>query len=193
MVDDPSRLCHTPSSCVEITRHPPGEAQLSEGAIVVELFRQYRCGAGWRRRAISAQLPPRVPPGLCREISTEAEAASGYGGGRIARLREVPRQRRVCPCALSCAGPGSCPRAEIYIPGNDIPCTISGTQCLATRRGAADQPERSPWILPRSRSFSLATPTDVRRPLRRPRSCDCSIRRLWFLPALGWCWRGGGW
>ena len=170
-----------------------GEARLSEGAIVVDLSRQHRCGAGWRRRAISAPLPSRIPLELCREISTEAEAAPGSGDGRMARLCGVLRQRRVCRCALSCVGPGSRACAEIYIPGNDIPCTISGTQCLATRRGAADQPERSPWILPRNRSFSLAPPTDVRRPPRRPRSCDCSTRRRRFRLATGWCWRDGGW
>ena len=188
----PHGVSHSPA-CVELSRHSQGGNAVAGGAAVVETSRQPWCGPGWWRCAISALVPPLCPIESCREMSTGAEAVPGSGGrGRIASLCEVPRQRRVCRCP-SCAGPGSCGCAEIFIPGNDIPCTISGTQCLPTRRGAADQPERLPWILPRIRISSLARPADVRRPMSRPRSCDCSTWRLRFRLALGWCWRGGGW
>lgn len=185
--------CHTPSLDVEISRHRQGVwAQLSE-EVVIELSRQHRCGPGLWRHAITAPVPPSSLPEPCREISTVVGAAPGLGRPTSHASVNPPRQRRVLRCVVSSAGLERHRPASAELSSSHTACTISGTQCFPWLPGAADQPERLPWILPRIRSSSLAPLADLRRPMRRPRSCDCSTRRLRFRPMLGWCWRGGGW
>ena len=194
LADDPSRCVTLPRPVSRCLDTPKAEALLQEEVAVVESSRQHRCGAGRWLRAVSARVQPLSLLELCRELSTELEASPGFGGrGRSVRPCETPRQRRLLRCVLCATGQSRGSLADDLLPRNETACTISGTQCMPTQTGAADQPERLPWILSRSHSFSLALSADVRRPLGRPSSFNCSIRRLRFRSALGWCWRGGGW